>query len=457
MNLVIKLLIPIFLLSGGWSAAVAAGISLGVYFDGADTNEIAAFYDEVGKQHAIVAYALLWDAPASSHTTLMNWVREAGATPLCIWGRGSYGELSYQEVADGGADEVLEPIAEAVAAFGDQVLFTLDMEFNHQGNPSCYLNDPSGDASGFGTMWRHVHEVFHAAGADNVQWAWVPNYQSVPNNEANNYNNYYPGHAYVDWVGTLGFDCNWDWNNPGSANMSFQSLFNSVLSDLANRYPAKPQIVAWFGTAGDASTKQSWIANGYSAMSNYPNLRAVCWYNDFSGGAEGFDFRVTTTARYPGDPVPVSVSSAYAEAISPSFFLSTLPPYDSIVPGGSGSSGAFTIALSPDNIDKGEAFTVNWAFSGIAQRVDAYLGVKLPNGKLLVMNSKLGFGADIVPVVRDFDVSGNPNGTLNLKAPPGISGGNYTFKAVCVAAGEPVTNAGNWLGSGMGEAVLTIN
>jgi hypothetical protein len=410
----------------------AADISIGVFLDGADTNGIQKFNTDTKKQHAIIQYALLWDTSnGSTHRTLMNWVRDAGATPMCVWGRGlgtTSGNLDYAQVVAGQADGIIQDVAQAVAEFGDPVIFTLDMEFNHEGSASCYLNDSSQNASGFGEMWRHVHHVFEAAGATNVQWAWVASYQSAPNNEKNDYNNYWPGDEYVDWVGALGFDCNWNSSNPGPGNLSFHKIFGPILSDFAGRYPTKPQIIGWFGTVGDASQKASWITSSYAAMNSYNNLRAVCWYNAES---DVFDFRIWSANA---GAVPQSVTDSYATAIKPSSFLSSLPDYDDIVPvdGGGGTSGTI-IDLTPNK----QVFSSTDTISVIAN-VQAgsapfypYVRILMSDGRTLYYVRNGGFTAARRPYL-----SGGP---FSLASPiygyqvlnesfSGVATGQYTLE-----------------------------
>jgi hypothetical protein len=122
----------------------------------------------------------------------------------------------------------------------------------------------------------------------------------------------------------MGFDANWaDPSHPGAAGLSFNTMFSAILADFTSRYSDKPQMIEWFATAGNASQKPTWIAQSYSAMASYANLRAVVWFNDFNGeDPSSFDFRVWTTTRPGYPPVPATVTNAYGQAISPASFLS---------------------------------------------------------------------------------------------------------------------------------------
>lgn len=411
-----------------------AGVSLGVFLDGTTDAQIAGFFTAT-TQHAIVEYALVWSSSnAGSHTTLMNTVDSNGAVPMCVWGTYNY---DFDQIINGNHDAYIQSVADAVKAFNKPVILALCAEFNLSSSP--YYGNPTKYAQ----MWRHVHDIFTARGATNAQWAFCPNYQGT---QGTDYTAYYPGDAYVDWVGALGFDTNWAAGG-GSAGQSFNALFGSVLGDEASRYPHKPQIVMWFATAGSAAQKESWIPTSYNSMGSYPNLRAVVWYNKYDAATR--DYRVLAN---PGDSisVPSSVTTAYKNAISSSLFLTTLPPYDDLIPDG-GGGGTLDITPVPSTVARGANITINYAFTGITQRVDAYLGVVMTDGSLLVMDPSQNFQSNIVPVAANYDVSGNPSGGLTFTVPTTIPTGVYTFESVWVPAGTPATTVN------MDVAPVTVN
>ena len=51
--------------------------------------------------------------------------------------------------------------------------------------------------------WRRIHDLFTRAGATNVIWVWNPNdIYPVPQVQLKPY---YPGNAYVNWIGITGY------------------------------------------------------------------------------------------------------------------------------------------------------------------------------------------------------------------------------------------------------------
>ncbi|HOE26767.1 MAG: hypothetical protein IT574_01000 [Candidatus Aureabacteria bacterium] len=417
----------------GTAAPSGAGVSLGIFLTTLPKESIEALFGAT-RRHAILQYVLEWyNSAAAAHTAAMQARAEAGAVPMCVWGTGGHDKgYGFDSIISGTHDAYIRDVAGSVSAFNKPVIIAFCPEFNHRSSPYYYLNDPSRSTAKYAEMWRHVHGIFREAGATNAQWAFCPNYQGDPVTDANLYYHYYPGDAYVDWVGALGFDT--DWASGGSAGLSFHDIFGRILGDQASRYPNKPQLVMWFGTAGDTARKEAWIGASYGAMGLYPNLRAVVWYNKTD--TAGFDYRVWDTSG-----VQASVTAAYREAISAPLFLDTLPPYDDLVPA-DGGGGALDLTPIPATVRRGAQIALHYAFSGILQRVDAYLGVEMTDGTLLVMDSRQVFQPRIIPVASNLDASGNPSGALSFTVPETIPTGVYTFKAVWVPAGAPVTEAG---------------
>jgi hypothetical protein len=106
------------------------------------------------------------------------------------------------------------------------------------------------------------------AGAGTGHWNW--------------YGNYYPGDAYVDYVGAHGFNAPRVW---GGRWTGFDEMFDGaradhILSDLVTRYPGKPIIVGEFATdEGAANAKAQWIGDAYLALLNHPNVVGAVWFN----------------------------------------------------------------------------------------------------------------------------------------------------------------------------------
>jgi beta-mannanase len=157
-----------------------------------------------------------------------------------------------------------------------------------------------------------VHDIFEREGASNVTWVWCPttkNANSIP------FEQLYPGDAYVDWT------CLHGYNTGGDTWRSFHQLFSGhprnpydSYGDMLKLAPSKPIMLGeWASAEGDdgGARKAAWIQDALQVQipQNYPNIRAVVWFN-------------WNTDRWKSYDIESSRASieAFSTAIAPSFY-----------------------------------------------------------------------------------------------------------------------------------------
>ena len=270
---------------------------------------IRAFGTLTGKQPSLVKtyHSLNCDFTASGWCgQVLRAAASTGATNYVAldlkWtGAPSGGVLDA--IIAGQADARLVAVANGIKSVGSLVMLEPGWEMN--GNWSYawqgVLNGNDAGAPGrYAAAWRHIVEVFRAQGADNVRWVFNPNVGNALTHTAsgatswNWYANYYPGDAYVDYVGAHGFNGPSVW---GGSWQSFDAMTNGagadyMLSDLASRYPGKPIIIGEFATQeGSAGQKAQWIADAYQRMRANPQVVGAVWFN----ANKEADWRVDST------------------------------------------------------------------------------------------------------------------------------------------------------------------
>lgn len=308
----------------------------------------------VGKGVGIVMYFLTWDYDCDNGYLPRYADPGAPAVPgvnngraiMITWEpmRSSYsafnpGPADYDNILNGSYDAYITNCANQLKAWSNK---TFLMRFMHEmnitdspwyaGHPYNQKGDGTGDTAKFIQVWRYVHNKFVAAGATNVQWLWAPNWDSNPDVPWNDMHNYYPGDAYVDWIGLSGY--NWMAYKGYPAPQTYSDLYDAALTDLQCRY-AKPIVHNEIGSvqyisATFPTNKQDWITDTYQRMQTYPLVRAVTWFNDYAyHNTDQADFRVWTNTNFhylgssPFTSVPNSIRSAYAIAVSDPSFTST--------------------------------------------------------------------------------------------------------------------------------------
>ena len=153
----------------------------------------------------------------------------------------SFGALYYMawepfdktvaSIANGGSDAYITSVAKSVRAFGGPVA----LSFGHEMNGNWY---PWGTAdttpAEFVAAWRHIHDLFAAAGATNVIWIWNPNIiNPMPSVQLAPF---WPGSAYVNWVGITGYFAT-------TGPDTFAGVYGPTLTEI-KQFTSKPILIA---------------------------------------------------------------------------------------------------------------------------------------------------------------------------------------------------------------------
>lgn len=126
--------------------------------------------------------------------------------------------------------------------------------------------------------YRHVHDLFKQLGANNVIWVWSPNEGNPVGASWNALENYYPGDAYVNWLGMDGY--NWGTSRPWSRWRSFDEIFGDFYGRLTKLAPGKPIMIAEFASSEQGGNKASWITNTFQRIkTDYPRIKAFIWFD----------------------------------------------------------------------------------------------------------------------------------------------------------------------------------
>jgi beta-mannanase len=119
--------------------------------------------------------------------------------------------------------------------------------------------------------YRHIHDLFVAAGATNVVWAWCPNVTDSDGTNAATLS-YYPGDDYVDWTGVDGY--NWG----GGEWQSFHDVFKDIYPLLAGK--KKPILIGEMASSETTGNKAAWINAMIPSLKNdYPLIKGVIWFD----------------------------------------------------------------------------------------------------------------------------------------------------------------------------------
>ena len=257
------------------------------------------FEEKVGRNHGIVLlysawknHGAWWPLPIDDMRILLDHE----ATPIILWEPWDWDKTrpppTLTGIANGDYDAYIIQAAQDAKELGAPFIIAWGHEMNGDWYPwSGFKNGEKDGPNKYIDAWRHIHGIFTAQGAHNVYWLFAPNHESVPapvgDNSWNAYHHYYPGDGFVDWVGTVGYNrgqAEWWSTPPAPVCRSFDDLFAPILGDMADRFPAKPQLIVEMAATCDngcptPDDKASWITTAYESAQSYERLRGVVWFN----------------------------------------------------------------------------------------------------------------------------------------------------------------------------------
>lgn len=179
-----------------------------------------------------------------------SYAASVGAIPITTQSSGSN---TLNHYASGAVDTTglhsggLHGFALSAISAGIPIIMRPFHEFNGNWNSYGYTKET---AAQYVAGWRHIHDIFTAAGVTNVKWMWGPNVwvpgfsaQSIdPTVDDGSGSSWYPGDAYVDIISLDGYmtTTNTNVDTP-------ETIFKGCYDTLVAAIPTKPFAIAEFG------------------------------------------------------------------------------------------------------------------------------------------------------------------------------------------------------------------
>jgi beta-mannanase len=130
---------------------------------------------------------------------------------------------------------------------------------------------PGVSASAYVAAWRHIWTVFHQAGATNAAFVWCPN---VGEFGGQAWTDWYPGSAYVDWVGLDAY--------PEPSNLAADVSGTGGLDALARfaERTGKPAMLAEWAPGEPAQDPAATFDAVFAWAARYPDaVKALVYFN----------------------------------------------------------------------------------------------------------------------------------------------------------------------------------
>lgn len=271
-----------------------------------DYGEVDLVESLVARKANTVGYFQSWADPFNDRPIRNAWLH--GQIPLLTWeSQAQVGTITADQPAwslptiiSGGHDDQIHAYARGIAALRLPVIIRLDHEMNGTWYPWSEWADSAGHAVNgngkgqYADMWRHVHDIFQADGANAYTvWLWSPNRvnricgQRPPAD-------FYPGAGYVDLVGMSGYYRNYAASAGACDNIAptFDAVFGATLPLLRQAGPGKPLFLSEIGAAEDGGHKPEFIGSLFDGLRGNPDIAGFSWFNLAVSSSNGED-RVT--------------------------------------------------------------------------------------------------------------------------------------------------------------------
>jgi hypothetical protein len=267
------------------------------------------FEEHAGKEVTLVHQSQPWGVFDSS---ALDATLSRGAIPIVTMGLS--GGTTLADVVAGNQDALIRAWAKKAKAWGYPFLLVPWWEMNG----FWYV---WGRDSNFVAAWRHFHDLVVSEGATNVTWAWVPN--EIWSDPESDPAPYYPGDAYVDWVGLDSYNFG---TNPLQPNFweTPDEVVTPTLDVLEEIAPGKPVCICETASTEVGGDKAAWIADMFdNYLPNHPQVKAFVWFNwnapQFNGPHEGerWDWPIESSS---------AAQTAFRDSIAADIYLSSLPP-----------------------------------------------------------------------------------------------------------------------------------
>lgn len=249
-------------------------------------SEIDAIAAKAGTRPTMLQFFVKWSQEFRPESVTASY--QQGAIPVISWEPWNGVEkgenqpaYALSKIIDGRFDGYVTRFATAVRDQRWPVAIRLAHEMNGHWYP--WSERRSGNRKGqFVRAWRHVHDIFTRVGADNVLWVWSPNIiRPVPNVSLTNL---YPGDAYVDWAGMVGYAVH---------EQTAAAVYDPTLRKL-RQFTKRPVLITEAGVQNGPS-KTRWIADFFRWLTRHPEVAGFVWF-EFSreqGGTSDWRFGAT--------------------------------------------------------------------------------------------------------------------------------------------------------------------
>jgi hypothetical protein len=239
---------------------------------------VAQFEAEIGHTIAIVDHFEKFDMKLKG---LIAEDIAAGRTPMISWNSDEVGGGSVlaTDILNGVYDQQIKDMADSLAALNGTILVEWQPEMTANKRNALFFAGvaPAQWGPTYIAVWKYMRAIFAAEGATNTQWVWSPigNAYKTQKDGTITCGPYFPGAAYVDWMGLHTFN---KLDTPVAFGTDVDVVWFYYQAPIFA--PGLPLIISQTAASHKTTAQQEWITTSQSSIeTDYPLIRGYVWFN----------------------------------------------------------------------------------------------------------------------------------------------------------------------------------
>lgn len=246
---------------------------------------IIALEDSLDFTLPVIQIYTAWGSKASQNFPMLNVqaIYDLGSVPMITWEpwlndfnpkqfpfvdkERNINEGGLKAIAEGKFDAYIDEWARQAKKFRQPFFLRYGHEMN---DPYRYPWGPQNNApEDYVNAWQYLVDRFDSLGAKNAIWVWSPH-------PAYDYNDYYPGRDYVDWMGITAL--NYGTVAPWSQWWMFDEIVGKIYNDFSEQ--ELPMMVTEFGSLDVGGDRAAWFYNALDSLPvNYPLIHSMVFFH----------------------------------------------------------------------------------------------------------------------------------------------------------------------------------
>lgn len=262
------------------SLSAFSQVYYGLFEENLPTNNtrLTSIETELGKKPGLCL--LFMSSKNSIPVTGCNNLVSKGITPIITLEPA----LTYTSIINGDHDAYWRTIAGQLK----QINGTVFLRYAHEMNGDWYTWDGSHNganataSANYILAWRHVYDnINKEQGVTNVLWNWCVNGGSWPKQSWNEHMAYYPGDAYVDWIGFDSYDK--PYNYTPTRYQTVEQTFREAYDAITATTKDKPVLIGEFASENSGQEtdphKADFFSQGNILFENFGRVHGFSYFN----------------------------------------------------------------------------------------------------------------------------------------------------------------------------------